>query len=94
MTEEKKKWETKPNTGSAFKNRRKQKDTHPDYTGEMLITEPGLYWFNMWEKRTQSGDPWFSASLNRKEEREPTSHSTHEAAGKSEPAIDDDSIPF
>ncbi len=66
---EKKKWETKPNTGSAFVNKRKLKDTHPDFTGEILVTEPGLYWFSMWEKRTQSGEPWYSVGLNPKEDR-------------------------
>ena len=92
---EQKKWETKPNTGSAFTNRRKQKDTHPDFTGEILVTEPGLYWFSMWEKRTQAGDPWFSIGLKPKEDRPaaPASQPAAQPAAQSQP-IDDDSIPF
>jgi len=32
-------YEQKPNTGSLFKNDRKEADTHPDYKGSALIDE-------------------------------------------------------
>lgn len=63
---EKKQWETRDMTGSAFVNRRKQKDTHPDYTGEIRVNGQ-LYWLNVWQKQTQSGDAWFSYGVNPKE---------------------------
>lgn len=97
MSEEKKKWETKPGTGSAFVNRRKQKDTHPDYTGEMNI-DGKLHWVSIWVKTTQSGDNWMSISFNPKEPRTgdiaPASLAVPIAsATKAEEPIDD-SVPF
>lgn len=93
---EKKKWVTKPNSGSAFVNKRKQKDTHPDFTGEMLVLEPGLYWFNMWQKQTQEGDPWFSVALSPKEDRSATASVQVEVkpAQAQQPTVSDDEIPF
>lgn len=93
---DKKKWETKPNSGSAFVNRRKQKDTHPDFTGELLVLEPGLYWFNMWQKETQNGDTWFSVAISPKEDRPAPANSQIEAkpAQAQQAAISDDEIPF
>lgn len=92
---EQKKWETKPNTGSAFVNKRKQKDTHPDYTGEVLVLEPGLYWFSMWEKKRGNGEPWFSIGLNPKEplpRQEQRTGATGVPLTKSE--VLDDETPF
>lgn len=96
---EQKKWETKPNTGSAFINKRKQKDTHPDYTGELLVVEPGLHWLDIWVKETKNGEPRFSVSIRPKEDRGATT--SHNIAIKpvpvvaaTAPAADDDSIPF
>jgi len=65
---EQKKYETRELSGSAFRNRRKQQETHPDFTGEVRINGQ-LYWFSMWEKRTQGGDPWYSVGFNVKEDR-------------------------
>ena len=99
MTEEKKKWETKPNTGSAFPNKRKQKDTHPDFVGDLLVVEPGLHWLNIWVKQMKNGEQYFSVSLNPKEERGAIASQpvTITAAGiKPQPTVDtsDDAIPF
>ena len=37
-------FEQKPNTGSLFKNDRKESDTHPDYKGSALIDGLGDCW--------------------------------------------------
>lgn len=86
---EQKKYETRELSGSAFRNRRKQKETHPDFTGEARINGQ-LYWVSIWEKRTQSGDPWYSIGLSVKEDRpvEPA------AAAPAQQAIIDDETPF
>lgn len=89
---EKKQWETKNNSGSAFKNRRKQKDTHPDYTGEIRVNNE-LFWLNVWVKETQAGDPWFSYSVSPKEERSANVDSFKPKA-QPEPEVNDDTIPF
>lgn len=90
MSEPKKQWETRENTGSAFRNKRKQKDTHPDYTGEINI-EGKLYWLNTWEKRTQNGDVWYSHSVNPKEDK-PSQQSAPAATPMQQQL--DDTVPF
>lgn len=89
---EKKQWETRDLTGSAFVNKRKQKDSHPDFTGEALILTPGLYWMNIWEKRRGNGEPWYSVSFSPKEDRNATS--SVQVNVKAEKTATDDEIPF
>ena len=99
---EQKKWETRPNNGSAFINKRKQKDTHPDYTGELLVVDPGLHWLDIWVKETKDGAPWFSVSIRPKEDRGAGTTKQFEikpvpvaaAPAPTAAAADDDSIPF
>jgi len=82
-------WVHKENSGSLFKNKRKEKDTHSDYTGEINV-EGKLFWLNAWLNEAQStGEKYLSIRLNPKEERrdKPVSNgkTTHEL---------DDEIPF
>lgn len=93
-----KKWETKPNTGSAFPNKRKQKDTHPDFVGDLLVAEPGLHWLNIWVKQMKNGEQYFSVSLNPKEDRSATASKpvtiTTGVAPQPVAQVSDDEIPF
>ena len=42
-------YEVRDNTGTLFKNDRKELDTHPDYNGKALIS--GVeYWISAWIK--------------------------------------------
>lgn len=78
-------YEMKPNSGSLFKNDRKESENHPDYTGSALIG--GVeYWVSAWVKKPQGKKPYMSFSYKPKDEnqaREPQ-------GGK---AMDDE-IPF
>lgn len=47
-------FEKKDNSGALFKNDRKEKDTHPDYTGTVLI-DGRDYWISAWIKKGQKG---------------------------------------
>lgn len=59
-------YETKDMTGSLFKNTRKEKDTHPDYTGSCRIDGHDL-WISAWLKEKQNGEKYFSFAFKRKD---------------------------
>ena len=97
---EQKKWETKDNNGSVFVNRRKQKETHPDYTGEIKI-DGKLYWLNAWQKETRNGEAWFSFAVSPKEDRgsdqsamQPKAPPKPPVASEAPPQTIDDDVPF
>ena len=55
-------YEQKDNTGSLWINDRKEKDTHPDRTGTLLI-EGRSYFLNGWLKQSKDGKPYLSLSV-------------------------------
>jgi hypothetical protein len=76
------------NSGALFINSRKEKDTHPDRTGNCTIN--GVeYWMDGWIKEGKEGkDKWLSLSFKRKE-------SKPQERSASRPKADfDDDIPF
>lgn len=74
-------YEQRDNTGSLWINDRKEKDTHPDRTGTLLI-EGKSYFLNGWLKKTADGKPFLSLSVKPKTTTTTTS-----------PEMDDE-IPF
>lgn len=86
-------YETKDNSGSLFRNQKKETDRHPNLTGSARINGVD-YWVSCWSKPTKDGtDKWLSLAFKPKDEQQ--------AAPRREPAralndeIDDpDSIPF
>lgn len=59
-------FETKPNSGSMFKNDQKEQDTHADYRGSALIDGVD-YWMDAWIKTAESGRKWMSFSFKPKQ---------------------------
>lgn len=57
----------KPDTGSLFKNDRREKDTHPHATGSALI-DGVEYWVSAWTKEGAKGK-WQSLAFKRKQEK-------------------------
>lgn len=57
----------KDNSGSIFKNDRKEKETHPDGKGSALI-DGVEYWISSWTKNDRNGNPYRSLSFQRKEQ--------------------------
>ena len=56
-------YEQRNNTGSLFKNKKKEKDTHPDYTGTGLIGDVD-YYISAWIKESgKDGSKFFSFSF-------------------------------
>lgn len=59
-------YETKDNTGSLFRNNRKEKDTHPDYNGSVRIEGRDM-WIAAWLKESKDGTKYFSLAFKRKD---------------------------
>jgi uncharacterized protein (DUF736 family) len=54
------------NKGSLFDNDKKEKETHPDFTGTINV-EGKEYWLNGWKKTSNAGKRFFSLSVKPKE---------------------------
>ena len=86
-------YEQRDNSGSLFKNDKKDSDKHPDRKGSAMIG--GVhYWVSGWVKQDRNGQPWMSLSFQPKEQKA----ATPQRAKPSRPSSDDDMggdhIPF
>lgn len=95
-------YEQKPDTGSLFKNDRREKETHPHATGSALI-DGVEYWVNAWTNEASDGRKYQSLKFKRKTPREvglvddepaPKYSSYSDASKGGEPDLDDSKIPF
>jgi len=57
------------NTGALFRNERKTKDTHPEYSGTINV-EGKEYWLSAWVKESKAGQKFFSMTVKPKEKNE------------------------
>lgn len=55
-------YETKNNSGSLFKNDKREKDSHPNAKGKALI-DGQWFWVSSWTKETRDGAKWQSLSF-------------------------------
>lgn len=70
-------YEHKPNTGSLFRNDRREKDTHPHAQGSALI-DGVEYWLSAWTNRAKDGSPYQSLKFTRKEQNTRRNESKYE----------------
>lgn len=85
-------YEQRDLSGSLFKNDRREKDTHPNLTGTIMIGGQE-YWLSGWTKEKGDGEKWISLAAKPKEAR--TGNGTPAAAPAVITAADlDDDIPF
>lgn len=84
-------YEARDNTGTLFRNDRKEKDTHPNATGTAMI-DGVEYYVSAWTKEGQKGK-FQSLSFKRKDasqSRQRDDHRSNEPTGP----YDDSEIPF
>ena len=81
-------YEAKPGQFSLFKNERKEKETHPDYTGSGMDINGTDCWMSAWVKRPEGKKPFFSISIQPKDQQA----TAQPAADSKEPPEDD--LPF
>jgi hypothetical protein len=83
-------YEQKDNSGSLFKNDRKETEKHPDRKGSGRIDGVD-YWVSGWVKQDKNGNPWMSLSFQKKEQSRREQTPRHKPPTAEEL---DDEIPF
>lgn len=73
------------NRGALFTNKRKEKDTHPSFTGRLNV-DGKEYWLSAWGKTSKAGEKFLSLSVAPVEEKNTGPTSFDDLAG--------DEIPF
>ena len=58
------------NGGALFPNDKKQKESHPDYRGNIDV-DGTEYWIKGWKKTAKTGMRFLSLSLTKKEDTQP-----------------------
>lgn len=60
---DKKPFKHKKNNGSLFKNKKKEKDTQPDYTGQVDVADT-LYNISAWLNESKNGKKYFKLQVS------------------------------
>jgi len=66
-------YEMKAGQGSIFKNDKKETDKHPDYKGSLITPDGVECWVSVWVKRPEGKQPFFSLSIQAKDQQLPVS---------------------
>lgn len=83
----------KEGNGSLFNNERKEKETHPDLTGSIMINGKE-HWLNGWRKQGKKGE-FFRIVIGKEKERSNfTPKGNDEMPKNTSNDFDDDSVPF
>jgi hypothetical protein len=88
-------YEQKDNSGSLFKNNKREKDTHPNATGKAMIGGK-MFYVSAWTKTDKNGSPWQSLSFKPVEEAREELGRRDNPQGRRAPLNDqlNDDIPF
>lgn len=85
-------FEQKDNSGSLFRNDKKESDNHPDYTGSIVVG--GVeHWLSAWLKTSASGTTYMSLSVRRKDAK-PAQPQKSASKPRMSAEDDNDMIPF
>lgn len=80
------------NNGILSKNRKKEKETHPDINGSATV-EGVEYWLSGWAKTGKNG-PFYSLSFKRKDQQGQVPSKPASPPPSASSGLDDDEIPF
>lgn len=83
-------YEQRDNSGTLGKNERREKDTHPEYSGQCVINGQPM-WISAWVKEGRNGK-FFSLSFRPKQARQIQGAVAHKEPDRG--FDDDSSIPF
>jgi len=78
------------NSGAIFINDKKEREGHPDRTGQATIDGVD-YWVSGWLKKGRDGNPWLSLAFRKKEAQ---SKPVPVKSNKQAPDFDESDIPF
>lgn len=84
-----------PNSGTLGRNKRRESDKHPEYTGSAEI-EGQEFWISAWIKEGPDGNKFFSLSFKPKEQKQGgggQSQRSSQRSSQREPG-DEDDTPF
>jgi hypothetical protein len=81
----------KPNSGSLFKNIRKVSESHPDYTGSIMLESGKEHYLSAWVKEGAKGK-FFSISIGK--EKQPKGFVARGQDELPRNTLEDDSVPF
>lgn len=84
-------YEQRDNTGSLFKNDKREKESHANARGSAKIDGVD-YWVDAWTKKDKNGNPWQSLSFKRKDAK--AASAPAKPAGTPKRALAEDDIPF
>ena len=62
-------YEVRDQSGTMFRNKRKERDSHPDWSGDGMVNGQ-LVWLNAWEKKDKNGNLFYSFSFKNKQAKE------------------------
>ena len=82
-------YEQRDNTGSLFKNDRREKDTQPNARGKALI-DGVEYEVAAWTKKDRNGNPWQSLSFKKADQQSRQEHVKTTRRGSLKDQLDDD----
>lgn len=86
-------YELRNNTGSIFKNFKKEKPGQPDYKGDTMI-DGKTYWLSAWVKKDKNGNDWFSFAVTEKDQNKPVMDNAPAGRDDGPHTVDEDQIPF
>jgi hypothetical protein len=95
-------YEMRAGQGSLFKNDRKEKDTHPDLKGKVMLPNGEVRWLSCWKKQTGAGATWLSIQIGELVQQQsggsnlsvPPLDAHNKAKANAFVADNDDDIPF